>query len=76
MENKIINLMEDMKTFKDNENLNIYDIQTMQSFYKDLENMIEVKSQNITKLEDIQKWFRKFKRNIKEMKGLGLYKVL
>lgn len=76
MEDKIIKLMEDMKTFKDNENLNIYDIQTMQSFYKDLETMTAIKSQNIIKLEDIQKWFRRFKRNIKEMKGLGLYKVL
>ena len=68
--------MEDIKKYKDDENLDIYDIKTMQSFYKDLENMIEIKSQNITKLEDIQKWFRRFKRNIKEMKGLGLYKVL
>lgn len=76
MEIELKKLMEDMKKYKDNEILNIYDIQTMQSFYKDLETMIEIKSQNIIKLENIQKWFRKFKRNIKEMKGLGLYKVL
>lgn len=76
MEIELKKLMEDMKKYKDNEMLNIYDIQTMQSFYKDLETMIEIKSQNIIKLENIQKWFRKFKRNIKEMKGLGLYKVL
>ena len=68
MLDKIIKLMEDIKSYKDNNILDIYQIGILRNYYKDLEKMADGTIQlDILRYDEVKRLFNKFKRQLKEM---------